>query len=309
MYTVICNLNSTLRRILMNTIFQGSAVASITPFNEKGVDYEAFLKLIEFQIKNGTKAIVVLGTTGEPSTLTDAEKKEIISFAVKTVNGRTKVIAGTGGNNTLKVIENSRQAENLGADALLIVTPYYNKCTQNGLIAHYNTIADNVSIPIIAYNVPSRTGLNMLPKTFAKMAQHKNIAALKEASGNIDQIAEVCSLTYGKAAVYSGDDAATLPMLSMGALGVISVAANIVPKFMSDLCKSFFDNDLKKALSLHNKLYSLVKALFIEVSPIPVKAAAGLMGLCNETLRMPLTKIEEENLSVLKAKLSEFGLI
>lgn len=293
----------------MNTIFKGSAVASITPFNENGIDYESFEKLIEFQIANGTQAFIVLGTTGEPSTMSDAEKKEIISFAVKTVRGRIKVIAGTGGNNTLKVIEDSKFAENAGADALLIVSPYYNKCTQNGLVAHYNAVANNVSTPIIAYNVPSRTGLNILPKTFAKMAEHKNIVALKEASGNIDQICELCSLIEGKAVVYSGDDAVTLPLLSMGAKGVISVAANIIPKFMNDLCSNFFNNNLSKALKMHNKLYPLVKALFIEVSPIPVKTAALLMSLCNGILRLPLTKMEEANLLILKEQLKSFGLI
>lgn len=293
----------------MNTIFKGSAVASITPFTKGGIDYESLEKLIEFQIAGGTQAFIVLGTTGEPSTMSDAEKKEIIKFAVKTVRNRIKVIAGTGGNNTAKVIEDSQFVEKAGADALLIVTPYYNKCTQNGLIAHYTAVADNVSVPIIAYNVPGRTGLNMLPKTFAKMAEHKNIVALKEACGNIDQVCEVCSLVADKAVVYSGDDAATLPMLSLGAQGVISVAANIIPKFMNDLCVNFFNNNLIEALKMHNKLYPLVKSLFTEVSPIPVKAAAELTGLCSGYVRLPLTIIEEANLKILKEQLKLFNLI
>lgn len=293
----------------MNTIFKGSCVASITPFTSDGVDYSSLEKLIEFQVSNGTQAFIVLGTTGEPSTMTDAEKREVIRFAVKKINGRIKVIAGTGGNNTAKVIEDSKFAEKEGVDGLLIVTPYYNKCTQNGLIAHYNAVADNVSVPIIAYNVPSRTGLNMLPKTFAKIAEHKNIAAIKEASGNIDQIVELCSLISGKSVVYSGDDSIGLPMLSIGAYGIISVAANIIPRQMSDLCNNFFNNNLSEVLKIHNKIVPLAKSMFVEVNPIPVKAAAALMGLCNGLVRMPLSPIEANNLDIVKEQMKLFNLI
>ena len=290
-------------------IFKGSCVASITPFNESGIDFESLEKLIEFQVKNGTSAFVVLGTTGEPSTMTDAEKKELIKFAVKKIDGRMKVIAGTGGNNTARVIEDSKFAQAEGVDGLLIVTPYYNKCTQNGLIAHYNAVADNVSIPIIAYNVPGRTSVNILPKTFAKMAEHKNIVALKEASGNMDQIAEVTALTYGKAAIYSGDDAIGLPMLSIGAQGIISVAANIVPKILNDLCSNFFNGNLSDAVKLHNKLYPFAKSMFVEVNPIPVKAAASLMGLCKNILKMPLSPIEEQNFNIVREQMKLLNLI
>lgn len=292
----------------MNTIFKGSCVASITPFNENGqIDYNAYGKLIEFQITGKTSAFLTLGTTGEPSVLSDEEKRELIRFVIKKVNKRIKVIVGTGGSNTEKVIADSLYAQNCGADALLIVTPYYNKCTQNGLIAHYTKIADSVNIPIIAYNVPSRTGLNMLPKTFSKMAEHKNIAAIKEACGNIEQISELISLVEDKAVVYSGDDALTYPIMCLGAIGVISVAANIFPNEVSNLCSLALNKKYDEALKLHNKFSPLIKALFTEVSPIPVKAAAEQMNLCKNILRLPLTSIEPQNLEILKDQLKIFN--
>jgi len=292
---------------MIQPIFKGNCVASITPFDENGqIDYKAYGKLIEFQIINKTEAFLTLGTTGEPSVLSDEEKRELIKFVVKKVNKRIKVIVGTGGSNTEKVIADSLYAQSCGADALLIVTPYYNKCTQNGLIAHYTKIADSVNIPIIAYNVPLRTGLNMLPKTFAKIAEHKNIKAIKEACGNIEQICELMALVGDKAAVYSGDDALTYPMMCLGALGVISVAANILPLKVSELCSLAINKKYDQALVLHNKLFPLIKALFIEVSPIPVKAAAEQLGLCKNILRLPLTKIEPKNLEIVKEQLKLF---
>ncbi|MCL1901716.1 MAG: 4-hydroxy-tetrahydrodipicolinate synthase [Firmicutes bacterium] len=291
----------------MNTIFKGSCVASITPFDENGkIDYKAYGKLIEFQIACKTSAFLTLGTTGEPSVLSDEEKRELIKFVVNKVNKRIKVIVGTGGNNTEKVIADSLYAQNCGADALLIVTPYYNKCTQNGLIAHYTKIADAVNIPIIVYNVPSRTGLNMLPKTFSKMAEHKNIVGIKEACGNFEQICELLSLVGDKAAVYSGDDALTFPMICLGAQGVISAAANILPLKVSELCSLTLNKKYDEAKKLHNKFFPLIKALFLEVSPIPIKAAAEQAGLCKNILRLPLTPIEPKNLEILKEKLNIF---
>lgn len=292
----------------VKSLFRGSCVALITPILNDKINFDELKKLIEFQISEGTDAILVLGTTGEPCTMTDAEKQEVISFTVKTVNKRVIVLAGTGGNNTKKVIADCIKAQELGVDGLLLITPYYNKCTQSGLVAHYTKVADNVNLPIILYNVPSRTGVNILPSTLGKLANHKNIYGIKEASGNIDQICEMISVCEGVLEFYSGDDGVTFPTMAMGGAGVISVTANIIPKFMKELTKYFFEGNLLKAREMHNKLLPLVKAVFIEVNPIPVKAAAELMGLCGGELRLPLTDIEPANKEKLITALNEFGI-
>ena len=280
-------------------IFKGSATALITPFTENGVDLAAYEKLLDFQISNGTDALVVLGTTGEPATMTAKEKEEVMRLAVKTAKGKIPVIIGTGANSTATAVENSVMAEKIGADAVLVVTPYYNKATQDGLIAHYSEIAKYISLDIIAYNVPGRTGVNLLPKTFARLAEIKNIAAIKEASGNMEQIEEVIRLTEGKADVYSGDDSLTVPTLAMGGLGVISVASNVIPKYVSDMCKAFFDGDIKSAAKMQRDMLPFVKALFMEVNPIPVKKMAETLGICQKYIRLPLTEMTAENTKVL----------
>lgn len=280
-------------------IFKGSATALITPFTENGVDLNAYDKLLNFQISNGTDALVVLGTTGEPATMTAKEKEEVMRLAVKTAKGKIPVIIGTGANSTATAVENSVMAEKIGADAVLVVTPYYNKATQDGLVAHYSEIAKHISLDIIAYNVPGRTGVNLLPKTFARLAEIKNVAAIKEASGNMEQIEEVIRLTEGKADVYSGDDSLTVPTLAMGGLGVISVASNVIPKYVSDMCKAFFDGDIKSAAKMQRDMLPFVKALFMEVNPIPVKKMAETLGICQKYIRLPLTEMTAENTKVL----------
>lgn len=287
-------------------IFKGTATALITPFTESGVDFDALDKLLDAQVAGGVSAVVVLGTTGEPATMTAAEKKAVIEFSVKKLKGVIPVIVGTGSNSTAAAIENSVQAEKLGADAILVVTPYYNKATQAGLIAHYTAIADAVNIPIICYNVPGRTGVNLLPATFAKMAEHRNIAAIKEASGNMEQIEEAIRLSEGKAVVYSGDDGITVPIMAMGGMGVISVASNVAPKFTSEMTSAMLDGDLKKAAAMQLEMLPFVRALFCEVNPIPVKKAAQLKGLCNGIVRLPLTEMTEENAAKLAAMLPDF---
>ena len=280
-------------------IFKGSATALITPFTENGVDLNAYEKLLNFQISNGTDALVVLGTTGEPATMTAKEKEEVMRLAVKTAKGKIPVIIGTGANSTATAVENSVMAEKIGADAVLVVTPYYNKATQDGLVAHYSEIARHISLDIIAYNVPGRTGVNLLPKTFARLAEIKNVAAIKEASGNMEQIEEVIRLTEGKADVYSGDDSLTVPTLAMGGLGVISVASNVIPKYVSDMCKAFFDGDIKTSAKMQRDMLPFVKALFMEVNPIPVKKMAETLGICQKYIRLPLTEMTAENTKVL----------
>lgn len=287
-------------------IFKGTATALITPFTESGVDFDALDKLLDAQVAGGVSAVVVLGTTGEPATMTAAEKKAVIEFSVKKLKGVIPVIVGTGSNSTAAAIENSVQAEKLGADAILVVTPYYNKATQAGLVAHYTAIADAVNIPIICYNVPGRTGVNLLPATFAKIAEHRNIVAIKEASGNMEQIEEAIRLSEGKAVVYSGDDGITVPLMAMGGMGVISVASNVAPKFTSDMTSAMLDGDLAKAAAMQLRMLPFVRALFCEVNPIPVKKAAQLKGLCSGIVRLPLTEMTEENAAKLAAMLPDF---
>lgn len=287
-------------------IFKGTATAIITPFTEDGVDLIALEAILDDQLKNGVDAVVVLGTTGEPATMTQDEKKAVISLAVKKLKGVIPVIVGTGANSTATAIDSSILAQDLGADALLIVTPYYNKCAQEGIIAHYKAIADKTSLPIICYNVPGRTGVNLLPQTFAKLAEIENIVAIKEASGNMEQIEECLRLCKGKADVYSGDDGITVPVMAMGGLGVISVASNVIPKYVSDMTRAFLDGDMQKARDMQLDMLPLVKLLFCEVNPIPIKKAMQLKGACNGKLRLPLTEMTSQNADKLALELKKY---
>jgi len=287
-------------------VFSGSCTAIITPFKNEMVDYDSFKKLIAHQLENGTDAIVVLGTTGEPATLSEEEKEKIIFFAKNEIAGRAKFIVGTGANCTEKAVDNSVIAESLGADALLIVTPYYNKCTQNGLLEHYKKISNTVSIPIIVYNVPSRTGVNILPETALKLSEIKNICGLKEASGDIGQIMNLCKMLNGKMAIYSGDDSLNFIFLTLGGSGVISVTGNVFPKEVKLLTTLVKAGQFEEAKNLHEKLLSINKNLFIEVNPIPVKFACSQLKLCENELRLPLTPLEEKHEEIIKNCLNEF---
>ena len=286
-------------------IFTGCAVALITPFCNGEIDYTALDQLVDFQLENGSDGIVVCGTTGEPSTLTDTEWEQVIARVAARVNGRIPVIAGTGGTNTREILHKAKKAQELGAIAQLCVTPYYNKTTQAGLIAHYTAIADEGSLPVIVYNVPSRTGLNMLPDTLATLAEHENIIAMKEASGNMTQIMEMIRLCGDKIAFYSGSDELTIPMMAMGSKGTISVAANIAPRLMREMTHL----PLEAAARLNLKALPLFNALFSEVNPIPVKAGAAMMGLCQNELRLPLVPLSQENERKLRNEMQKAGLI
>lgn len=287
-------------------IFKGTATALITPFTRDGVDFESLDRILDDQLAGGVDAVVVLGTTGEPATMTMAEKRAVIEFAVKKLKGKLPVIVGTGANSTAAAVEMSVTAESLGADALLLVTPYYNKATQKGLIAHFTAVADAVHTPIICYNVPGRTGVNMLPATFAELAEHPNIAAIKEASGNMEQIEEAVRLAGDKAVVYSGDDGITVPVMAMGGMGVISVVSNAAPRFTSEMTSAFLSGDLKKAAKMQLEMLPFVRAMFCEVNPIPVKKAMQLRGLCNGILRLPLTEMTAENAAKLEKLMPAF---
>lgn len=287
-------------------IFKGTATALITPFTRDGVDCESLDRILDDQLAGGVDAVVVLGTTGEPATMTMAEKRAVIEFAVKKLKGKLPVIVGTGANSTAAAVEMSVTAESLGADALLLVTPYYNKATQKGLIAHFTAVADAVHTPIICYNVPGRTGVNMLPATFAELAEHPNIAAIKEASGNMEQIEEAIRLAGDKAVVYSGDDGITVPVMAMGGMGVISVVSNAAPRFTSEMTSAFLSGDLKKAAKMQLEMLPFVRAMFSEVNPIPVKKAMQLRGLCNGILRLPLTEMTAENAAKLEKLMPAF---
>lgn len=290
------------------SVFTGSCVALVTPFTDDGVNFESLANLIEFQIREGTDAILVCGTTGEPPTMTREEKYSVIGFTVEKVAKRVPVIAGTGGYNTATVIEDSKEAERLGADALLIVTPYYNKTTQKGLIQHYAAIADAVHIPIIIYNVPGRTGLNIAPSTLKELSKIDNIVGIKEASGNIAQVTEMARLCGDKIDIYSGDDNIVVPILALGGKGVISVVANIAPRDTHEMVAKFLNGDIEGSRKLQFKLNPLIEALFLEVNPIPVKTALNLMGMNAGKLRMPLTDMSEQNLEILKKRMMEYGL-
>ena len=289
-------------------LFTGSGVAIVTPFDGYKTNYDAFGKLIEDQIEKGTDAIIVCGTTGEASTMPDAEHLAAIEFAVKTVNGRIPVIAGTGSNETAHAIELSKKAEELGADGLLQVTPYYNKTSSKGLYEHFKAVAEAVNIPILLYNVPGRTGVNIPVPVLKELAKIPNIVGVKEASGNIGYTAKIAA-EIPELYIYSGNDDMIVPVLSLGGKGVISVLANVMPKETHEMCAAFFDGDTEKARELQLKYFDLIKALFIEVNPIPVKTALNLMGFDAGNLRLPLTEMAEENLEVLKASMKKAGLI
>lgn len=291
-------------------IFKGAGVAIITPFHEDGtVNYEKLGELLEFQIANGTDAVIICGTTGEASTLTHEEHLECIRYTIDKVNKRIPVIAGTGSNCTETAIYLSQEAEKYGADGLLVVTPYYNKATQKGLIAHYTAVAESVSLPIIMYNVPSRTGCNILPETAVALAKNvKNIVGIKEASGNIAQVAKLAQLAQGCIDIYSGNDDQVVPLLSLGGLGVISVLSNVAPKETHDMVAKFLEGDVKGSLEIQLKAIPLIDQLFCEVNPIPVKAAVNMMGMEAGPLRMPLTEMEEAHKENLKKAMQEFGI-
>lgn len=284
---------------MKNTVFTGAATALVTPLNESGIDYENFGKLIDFQIENGIDALVAVGTTGEGSTLTDREHKEAIKFCVDRVAGRVPVIAGTGSNDVAYAIELTEYACAVGADAMLLVTPYYNKATQAGMERSFRAIADASSKPCILYNVPSRTGCNLLPATVARLAEHENIVAIKEASGNISQIAQLAALAGDKIDIYSGNDDQIVPIMSLGGKGVISVLSNILPAETSQMCKKFLSGDIAGAREMQLHYLPLIDALFSEVNPIPAKAACAAMGFGENYLRLPLTPMEPKNEAVL----------
>lgn len=290
------------------TVFTGAGVAIVTPFNDSGIDYDAFSGIIEYQLANKTDAIIVCGTTGESSTMPDEEHLAAIKFAVDTVAGRVPVIAGAGSNDTKHGVELCKAAEKLGADGLLLVTPYYNKTSQRGLYEHYKAMAEAVNIPIILYNVPSRTGLNIDIKTLKKLAQIDNIVAIKEASGNISYATQVAA-ECPELDMYSGNDDMIVPIMSLGGKGVISVLSNVMPAETHDICEKYLNGDVKGSLELQLKLLKLVKALFIEVNPIPVKTAMNLMGMKAGKLRMPLYDMEEQNLEFLREAMAEVGLL
>ncbi len=290
-------------------VFTGAAVAIITPFNENGIDFDSFGKIIDDQIENGTDAIVVCGTTGESATMPDEEHLSAIEFCVKRVNKRVPVIAGTGTNDTPHCIKLSKGAQELGADALLLVTPYYNKTTQRGLIAHYKMVAESVDIPIILYNVPSRTGLNILPETLKELSKVPNIVAVKEASGNISQVAKIAELCGDDMIIYSGNDDQIVPVMSLGGKGVISVLSNVAPKQTHDIVDLYLKGDVKGSLKLQLEAIELIDALFIEVNPIPVKTAMNMLGYNAGSLRMPLYEMSDANKETLRKAMVNYGLI
>jgi len=292
-------------------VFKGSIPALVTPFKEDGgIDERCLRFLINWHIKNKSDAILVCGTTGESATLTHKEHKEVIKIAVEEAKGRIPIIAGAGSNSTSEALELAQFSKKVGADAILVITPYYNKPTQEGLYQHYKKVANSVKIPLIIYNVPSRTGVNILPQTVARLYKDcKNIIGIKEASGNLDQITRLMSLVERKFVLLSGSDEITLPILSVGGKGVISVVANIMPRKMHKLIDSFLKGDYEKAKKLQLYLYDLIKALFIETNPIPVKRALGLMRLINPTLRLPLCEMSQNNLEKLKEILKRYKLI
>lgn len=290
------------------SLFTGSGVAIVTPFNESGVDFEKLRELLEWHIEQKTDAIIVCGTTGEASTMSEQERKETIKFTVDVVKGRIPVIAGTGSNNTKAAVEMSKWADSIGVDGLLVITPYYNKTTQRGCIEHFKAIASQVSKPIIIYNVPGRTGLNITPETLFELSKVENIAAVKEASSNIVQIAEIAQLCGDKLDIYSGNDDQIVPLMALGAKGVISVVANIIPRETHELCEKFFNGDLKGSLDMQLKMLPLVKALFIETNPIPVKTAMNLMGMNVGHLRLPLVDMSNKNLETLKKEMISYGI-
>ena len=294
---------------MKKTIFTGAGTALITPLNEQGVDYPALKKLINWQIDQGIDALIICGTTGEGSTLSDAEHKEVLRFALETAAGRVKMIAGTGSNDTGYAICLSKYACELGYDGLLVITPYYNKATQKGLVAHFTAIADAVDKPMIIYNVPSRTGVNVEPATYLALADHPNICAIKEANGNISKIVETFALVGDKLDVYAGNDDQIVPIIACGGKGVISVLSNPMPVETSKMCHLALKGDIAGAMELQKKYLHLANTLFCEVNPIPVKAAMAMMGLCENYLRLPLIPIEEDHRQLLERALKEAGCL
>lgn len=291
-------------------VFTGSSVAIVTPFNSDfSVDYAKLAELIEFQIAGGTSCITICGTTGEASALTDEEHKECIRFCVEQVAGRVKVLAGTGSNDTAYAIQLSQYAASVGVDALLQVTPYYNKTTQAGLIKHFTAVADAVSVPIILYNVPSRTGLAIAPETYKALSAHPRINGVKEASGNFTAIAHTVALCGGELNIWSGNDDQVVPILALGGRGVISVAANIAPSLVADMCARFFAGDVAGAAKIQTEYFDFMNGLFTEVNPIPVKTAMGMLGMCSPLMRMPLCEMGEANADKLAAMLRRYGFL
>ena len=290
-------------------VFKGVATALITPTNDNGVDYDSFGRVIDWQIEQGINALVIAGTTGEGSTLDDAEHKAVVKFAVERIAGRCPMIAATGSNDTRYAIQLTKYCCDVGADAMLCVTPYYNKTTQNGLVRMYSAIADASTKPLILYNVPSRTGINIEPETYAALADHPMIAGIKEANSNISKIVKTAELVNGRLDIYSGNDDQITPILAMGGLGVISVLSNPAPKITMEICNKFFAGDVKGSAELQCKMLPLINALFSEVNPIPVKAAMSAMGFCENHLRLPLVPMEESHWKVLKTLMQEQGLI
>ena len=290
-------------------IFRGAGIAIITPFTEDGINFDELGRILDDQIKGGTDAIIITGTTGESATMTDEEHRAAIKYAVEYVKGRIPVIAGTGSNETRYAVELSKYAEKVGADGLLVVTPYYNKCTQKGLIAHYQAIAESVSLPIIVYDVPSRTGVQIAIDTFKEIAKIPNIVAVKEANGDLSHVLHLRAACGDDLAVYSGNDDQIVPILSVGGLGVISVLSNVAPQDTHDMCEAYFKGDVKKAEMLQVSYSDLIDALFCEVNPIPVKTAMRLLGYAAGPLRMPLSEMEPEHLAQLKAALKNHSLL
>lgn len=292
-------------------IFTGAGVAIVTPFHKDGsVDYEKLAELIEFHCENGTDSIVICGTSGEAATLTEREHMDCVRFTVEQVKNRLPVIAGTGSNCTRTAVELSREAQRYKADGVLLVTPYYNKATQKGLVAHFTTIAEAIEIPVLLYHVPGRTGCRMLPQTVAQLVnQVENIVGIKEASGDIGSIAEMMYLTDGRMDLYSGNDDQIVPLMSLGGKGVISVLSNIAPKETHEICQLYLDGRVKESAALQLRALPLVKELFREVNPIPVKKAVELLGLCGGTVRAPLTELEEAHTQLLKKEMQRFGLL
>ena len=293
---------------MKKTVFAGMATALVTPMTPEGIDYDAFGRFIDFQIDSGINALVVMGTTGENATIEHLDQTEVIRFAVAHTAGRVPVIAGTGTNNTAHVIESTKRACEVGADAVLVVTPYYNKATQNGLIAHFTAVADVSTVPVILYNVPGRTGCNLQPKTLAVLAEHPNIVGLKEASGNMAQFMEIMRLVGDKIAVYSGEDALTAPMMSMGCKGAISVLSNVVPAKAVAMTDAALAGNFEEAARLQLEMIPLIDALFSQVNPIPAKAAVAAMGYCQDYLRLPLTPMEEPFRTNLYEQMRKLGV-
>lgn len=291
----------------MTGFLTGTATAMVTPFTESGVDFNAFSRMIEYQIAGGTDTLVILGTTGEPATMSALEREEVMRFAKKTIGSRARIVFGSGSNSTQNTVEASKRAESLGADGLLVVTPYYNKCTQDGIVRHYEAVCSAVQIPVICYNVPARTGVNILPATMQRLAEIPNMAGIKEACGNMEQICETMRRIRGKCDMYSGDDNLNLPILAIGGTALISVASNLVPKEVKAMYEAFAAGDLARANALQDALLPLIDACFTEVNPIPAKAGMRMLGLDAGIPRLPLTELSEPHKQVMRDALAALG--